>query len=506
MNSSNKSATLYFEQGQAAVAAKNWQEAIACFNKALIFQPNSAEIYNNLGGALIAMDNLDGAEACLLKATSDNPYALNAYYNLGFVYKKKRNFNKAIACFRHILEIDPDWWEVENTLGVVLESAYRPDEAEICYRHVLSLAPSQPETYYNLGNLLRSVGRLSEAEPYLRRACELAPSNDYKFHTGLAFFYLLLENYEVGWNIYAQAIRHIPNADRPLPQWNGENLTEKKILLSVGGGFGDTLQFIRFAPQVAALAKSTTIWVQEPLQKLLAANYPELSFIDEQQLSIDYDFICSLQKLPIVFRPTETTIPYHSGYLRALSADRSAWQERLGKLDGGKHYRVGVVWSGNIKNPMDHFRSIPFAELTHLFTVPRISWFSLQAGPHAKDYEPQDPPFIDLSAELTDFAQTAAIMENLDLVITTDTSVAHLAGALGKKTWLLLDANSDWRWLLARSDSPWYDSLRLFRQQKNGDWPNVIRQITAALQQEVSAKIAPRNGLQSPLQSESRNR
>ncbi|SDE30920.1 tetratricopeptide repeat protein [Sporomusa acidovorans] len=475
-------------KGMQAVAREEWEQAIACFLEVLKLKPDSVEALNNLGAVFKNTDRLDYAEACLCKAIEVNPNSYNAFYNLGTVYEKEGNFQDAAVCFRQAIELDPYNPDLYNTLGVVLEHGFHLEEAEQAYLKAIALKSDYATAYYNLGLLYAVTKRLDEGEKHICSAHELEPAK-HAFTIGLAFHYLKREKFEQGWTKYAEALALIPfeSYGATIREWCGEDLTGKSILLYAGEGLGDALQFVRYTSMVAELAAHTTLWVQEPLQRLVAAHYPQLILGSEQEAwSKSYDYFCSLQALPIYFKSNEQTIPRFAHYLQALSEDSAVWQQKLAELDGGGRYRVGVVWSGNIYNPLDLFRSIPFAVFNQLLlAVEGISWISLQVGSRAEDYKNITENLLDLSPYLTDFGKTAAVIEQLDLVITTDTSVAHLSGALGQKTWLLLDVTSDWRWFLDREDSPWYPSMRLFRQREAGNWPELLARVATSLRQEM---------------------
>jgi len=484
MDQENIQHQAYFDLGKKFTDNGDLNNAIICYCKVLEVDPQCGKAYNNLGLIFKTMGQFEKAEAFLRKAIENEPNCINAYYNLGFVYKNGNYLADAEYCFRRVLELDPDCPNTHNNLGVILARMNRLQEAEACYQRAIELQPNYSLAYFNLANIYKITKRLEETEQCLKRASEIAPDN-YYIDIGLAFFYLSLEQFEKGWKKYAEALRKSP-VDYAAPQvrhWQGEDLRGQRMLLYFGKGLGDTLQFIRYAEQIAKVAGETVLLVQKPLRHLLAANYPSLAvYAEDEALPQEYDFACSLQYLPIIFNTVEKTIPWFPAYLQALPEHSAAWHEKLQALDGGKLYRVGVVWAGNIKNPMDTFRSIPFTTFSQLLRVAEVSWISLQVGIRPGDLEIMaDTTLLDVSPELIDFDQTAAVLDNLDLVITMDTSVAHLAGAMGKNTWVLLDSNCDWRWHLDREDSVWYPSMRLFRQQKSGDWAEVLLRVKAAL-------------------------
>lgn len=482
----NKEAQRCFELAVEALDKKACDEAIMLFCKTIELDPSCAQAYNNLG--LIFKDNgqADKAEACLLKAIEISPYCIHAFYNLAFVYQEGGYLADAEICFRQVLELDAYHTDAYNNLGVLLERVYRLDEAEDCYRKTITLDPKYAAAYFNLGKLLQITNRLAEARHCLYRAAELSP-DDKHIHTGIAFFHLSLGEYEEGWEKYYAVLRknHPSGLISNIPLWHGQSLADRKILLYCEQGLGDTIQFIRYAWQVAALAGEAICLVQKPLQRVLAAALTPITVCSlDEVFSQEYDFSCSLHLLPILFNSDEKNIPSFSSYIHPLPDESNFWRERLAAADGGNTYRVGVVWAGNPRNVMDKYRSIPFSTFSKLFTMNKVSWISLQAGNRADDCKTIPGTLLDVSLELVDFCQTAGIIDNLDLVITMDTSVAHFAGSMGKKTWVLLDSYCDWRWQLDREDSPWYPSVRLFRQKELGDWSEVLERVLAALQQE----------------------
>jgi hypothetical protein len=237
---------------------------------------------------------------------------------------------------------------------------------------------------------------------------------------------------------------------------------------------------------VEKLASRTSLWVQKPLERLLSAAYPDLTVYTGECLPpAHYDYVCSLLSLPVIFNTCTETIPPAVPYGTVKSTTARTWNETLSKVDNDKMYRVGVVWAGHPKHLNDAKRSIPFAVFHNLFDISRVSWISLQVGSRAEDLLGPAYKVSDFSSELVDFMDTAELIETLDLVITVDTAVAHLAGTMGKKTWVLLPFDPDWRWQLEREDSPWYPAIKLFRQRKLGDWQEVVDRVKNALQEEL---------------------
>jgi hypothetical protein len=383
--------------------------------------------------------------------------------------------------------MNPSYAEPYKNLGLLLNATYRQDEAEDCFHRAIKLSPDFADTHYYLGTVLIGANRLEEAEKCLKQAITLRP--DYaEADFALGMLYLLLGQYDKGWKGYEERCRLPGYPQMKIPRWQGEDLTGRKILLYQEQGFGDTIQFIRYARQVAELAEETIVWVQKPLEKLL--NDGKGGFLvytgDGTPLNkYNFDFACPLLSLPRLFNTSIETIPQKTPYLLANSDISAKWREALAKMDGGSVFRIGVVWTGGPKQPINKYRSIPLDLLAELFAAYEVSWVSLQVGSQTDELAGMPYKLADLSKELTDFAETAGVIDNLDLVITVDTAVAHLAGSMGKKTWLVLPFASDWRWLLEREDSPWYPTMRLFRQSHAGAWQEVLTQVKAALAEEI---------------------
>lgn len=361
------------------------------------------------------------------------------------------------------------------------------DIAENFFYRAIRVQPHYAAPYHNLGVLFTNLNRLEEAETCFCTALTLKP-NDVQTEFSLATLYLLQGEYKKGWEKYdaSRMVQH-RRMQPSIPRWNGEDLQGKKIALYYEQGFGDTLQFVRYAALVAQLAAYTVLWVQVPLQRLLQTSFPALEEIHgiENVNTIppdDFDFSCPMPSLPLLFHTSAQTIPQSVPYI-TVSPDLIAKWERIVKAAHPHgNYRVGIVWAGNPDHHNDHNRSMELADLADLFTLDRVQWISLQLGAKVRELDAYAGTIYDYHTELTDFAETAGLMTQLDLIITVDTAVAHLAGAMGKRTWVLLPFAPDWRWQLEREDSPWYPSVRLFRQQEPGIWKDVIDKVQLSLQ------------------------
>jgi hypothetical protein len=412
-----------------------------------------------------------------------------ARYNLGNALYDLGRPAEAEASYREARRLRPNFPEAHNNLGNALYDLGRPAEAEASCREALRLRPNFPEAHFNLGNALRDLGRPAEAEASYRVALRLRP-NYPEAHTNLGMTLLLSERYEEGWKEFEwrSKTKTFSSSAREFsaPLWSGEAIGDRTILLHAEPGLDDALQFCRYAPLITCGAR-IILEVQAPLVRLLSRLPGVRQIVAWGDNLPPFDLHCPLTSLPHAFGTTLDTIPAATPYLSADPALAAIWQERLVRIDG---LRIGLAWASG---PQLNFpaaaavarrKSMALKALAPLGEVSGVSFVSLQKdGPAA---EAADPPrglmLHDFTADLHDYEDTAALIVNLDLVISVDTAVAHLAGALGKPVWLLNRFDTDWRWLLNRDDSPWYPTLRQFRQPRPGDWNNAVSAARNALQ------------------------
>jgi predicted O-linked N-acetylglucosamine transferase (SPINDLY family)/ADP-heptose:LPS heptosyltransferase len=491
--------------------------ALAHIERGASLAPQQADIRNSMGFALRALRREKDAEAAFRAAIARDPSFLEAHYQLGNLLREGKRNTDAEASYRQVLALNPDHVQAHNNLGAALGEQGRFEEAAECFRRASELRPDYADAYSNLAHALRAMGRAEEAEAACRRAIALAPrlavahlnlglalQDMARMDDALASFrrastlnpgypmavacegmlHLLRGNLAAGWEKYEARwnIGDLPPRNFPQPQWRGEPLAGKTILLHAEQGFGDTIQFLRYLPLVAERGGKVVLEIQKPLFPLVARS-AGVEVIARGDPLPPFDVHCPLLSLPLAFATTLQNVPASMPYLSA-SANRIAhWRTRLGSEGGLK---VGIAWAGSPVHRHDRHRSIPIERLKPLFELAGARFFSLQVGGRAADLGAIEPvPVTDLSGELTDFGETAAAIANLDLVIAADTALAHLAGALNKPVWTLLPFAPDWRWLLARSDSPWYPSMRLFRQTRHGDWDGVVAVVRQALGERV---------------------
>lgn len=459
-------------------------------------QPDPGVALFYAGTERLSAGDLVGAEAALRQAIAQAPALAEAHANLGLTLEKMARWTEAENYYREALTLAPWNIQIHLNFGTFLAGRQRCAEAEALYRQALTLDPTAPALWSNLGIALAYAKREAEAEQCYRTAMEMDP--DYaKAPFNLAYLLLRQGRYAEGW-------QHLESRDwyaglasfLPFPRWQGEPLAGKSILIGCEAGHGDMLQFCRYAAQVkAAGAVRVSILCQPGLKRLFATlpGADEIIGLDEPLPNRPWDYWVPPLSLPFHFKTTVDTIPAALPYLAATPADSAHWAGVIGSSGDG--LRVGLVWQGNPRFENDAERSLGSLDLlAPLGDIPEVRYFSLQKG--VGEAEAAQPlaglALTDLAPGISDFADTAAIVANLDLVITVDTAVAHLAGALGRPCWVLLpDFLTDWRWLAERSDSPWYPgALRLFRQAAGAGWPVVIAEVKAALQALAAQRSA----------------
>jgi tetratricopeptide (TPR) repeat protein len=466
-------------------------EAEAQCRAAIRLRPDLAEAHGNLGNLLHDMDRLAEAAAHCREAIRLRPAYAEAYNGLGTVLARQGRWAEAEAAFRQALTLQPRLAEAHSNLGNLLRNLDRLDEAEAACRAALAYAPDLAAAHNNLGNAIQYRGRQGEAEACYRTALRLQP--DYgDAQRNLAMLLLLDGRLAEGWTQYEGRLR-APSARRfSQPQWGGEEIGDRTILLHAEQGLGDTLQFCRYVPRLAGAR--VVLEVQRPLLGLLSDLAGSAELVAAGDPLPPFNLHCPLMSLPRAFGTALETIPAAVPYLSADPPRAEAWRDRLRPLAGIK---VGLVWAGNPRlgaqeaDAVDRRRSIALAMLAPLADLPGIRFVSLQKGePGAQAKSPPACMVLhDWTDALKDFADTAALIENLDLVISVDTAVAHLAGALGKPVWLLNRFDTDWRWLLDRADSPWYPTMRVFRQPAPGDWESVLEAVRSEL---IEAAASPK--------------
>jgi tetratricopeptide (TPR) repeat protein len=462
-------------------------EAIACYHQGLALRPDAVELLDNLAGALRAQGQLEAAQASYERALALKPNRVESHIGLGAVSRDFGRLEDAVRCYERALALAPDHPEARINLGVVLVSLSRPAEAIVQYQRVLAMQPDRAETHNNFGIALEHQGRYAEALACYAQALALKP--DYaEAHFNRSHALLVTGGLDEGWQEYEwrfAVARYNRNFDRP--SWSGESLARQTILIHAEQGFGDTLQFIRYVPAVAERGGKIVLEVPKPLVRLARTVAGASEVVAAGDPLPKFDRHCPMLSLPRILKTNIATIPNIVPYLSAETERVETWRECLPK----EGLKIGIAWQGNPLASMDKRRSVPLIAFAPIAAMPGVRLISLQkhdgldqlhllpAGMQVETFGP------DFDAGPDAFLDTAAIMMCLDVVIACDTSVAHLAGALGRPIWLALSHNPDWRWLTERTDSPWYPNARLFRQKQPGDWRGVMGEIAVALAQMV---------------------
>ena len=389
---------------------------------------------------------------------------------------------RAAELLSRATHISPQTWQLHYNLGRALGMAGRYEDEVAAYQRAIAIKPDSVETHVNLGVALRDMHRFDDALKVFKKAVSLNP-NDASARTNRAQTNLLLGVFEHGWREYEWRWRD-GGQQHPFGAnaWLGESpVTGKTVLVHAEQGFGDTLQFVRYVDALAAQGARILLRVQDPLQALLAT-YPGVAqVIGEQEAVPPFDLHCPLMSLPLALAKTVRQIPAKTPYVQADPARAARWRQLLENTEARKP-RIGIAWSGRPTHLNDRNRSMRLDDLRPLFEAD-ATFVSLQKDVRETDRETleQIAQVHDVSGQINDFADTAALIAELDLVVCVDTSVTHLAGALGKPVWVLLPFTPDWRWQVGRSDSPWYPTMRLFRQTSRGDWSGVLSAVREAL-------------------------
>lgn len=463
-------------------ARERWEEALAAYRKVVRMAPDHALAWNNLGNVLQKLRRPEEALECHRRAVALRPAMADAWNNCGTALSGLKRFAEALACYDEALRANPLHADASINRSSVLREMGDAEAALAAAEAALKMDPARADALVNRALALEELGRFADAMQTYDRAIAMAPHHA-EGAWNKALLLLLVGDYEHGWPLYEQRWQTVELRPRvrhfSFPAWQGEDLAGRRILLHAEQGAGDAIQFARYIPRVQALGAEVLVEAPAPLHTLLASSFPSATLVEAGNAPAD--FHCALGSLPLAFGTTLASIPWDGPYLRIDEERATRWRERLGPASAR---RIGIAWSGNPEHRNDHNRSIALARLAPLLELD-TEFHSLQTDVRATDRAAAEgaPNLRTWSGELRDFADTAALVECMDLVICVDTAAAHIAGALGKPAWLLLPRKPDWRWLLDRDTSPWYPSLRLFRQARHGDWDQVIARVRTELVQ-----------------------
>lgn len=463
------------------------EDALACYEQSIVLKPNYAESFYNRGLVLKELDRLDESLQSYDLALAIRPDYAEAHNNRGNVFKDKAQFLDALAAYECALKYRKDYAEAFYNRGIALHALNQLDDALHSYQRAIEIKPDYADAFINQGNVFKALNRVDECISAYDAALDLKPGHpDAEWNKSLVL--ILTQRYAEGWQLFESRLKKpdmkADYSQFPKLNWRGkESVQGLKVLIQAEQGFGDSIQFCRYLPMLHRLGAKVIFEVPAPLLPLVSTIGCPLTVVAKGQALPDFDAYCPLMSLPYVFETTIETIPSQMPYLSVEPNRAAAWRRRLGPKN---RLRVGLVWSGNEKHKNDINRSMRLSQLSDLLNLP-FEWHALQ-----KEYRDADESILNQRPEihrhqtqLNDFADTAALVDCMDLVISVDTSVAHVAGALGKPLWVLLPFAPDYRWMLDRDDSPWYPTARLFRQNRIGCWAGVVQEITSLLKKMI---------------------
>jgi tetratricopeptide (TPR) repeat protein len=485
--------------GSALLNQDKLDEAEACYRQALRLNPSYAKVHNNLGLVLARQDKLTDALSCYRQAIALKPDYSDAFTNLGNVQRERRDLDGAVASYQQTLRLEPNHVGAQYSMGIALTEMGRLEEALTCFKQSLRLMPDLKGAYDGLGVALTKQAKFPEALASFEQAIEREP-HEGESHLNRAIVWLLQGDWSRGWPEYEWRWRtkgFNREVDRKVydsrPLWDGSSLAGKTILLHAEQGLGDTLQFIRYAPLVKERGAKVIVACQPPLLKLLANAAGIDQLIAQGTQRPHFDVQAPLLSLPGIFHSSVDSLPAIVPYLQANTKLVEFWRGELQSSavkpsNIARVFKVGIAGQGSPTYRYDRQRSIPLAYLASLAKIEGVQLISLQKGAGLEQVTAKHP-ILDLADRLDEasgaFMDTAAVMMNIDLVVCSDSAIAHLAGALGVPVWLALPHVPDWRWLFKREDSPWYPTMRLFRQTRLDDWDDVFKRIAGELAHRV---------------------
>ncbi len=477
----------------------NYQGALDFLTRAIAANPDRPQYHITIGIVHEALGSLDLAVAAYERAISLQPDNSDAHHNLAIALQLAGNAEAAVNSAGRATQLRPDCSEFHNTLGYALRQCGRYDCAINSFRKAVSLKADYAEAYNQLGVTLNAAGRYDEAVESYHRAISIDP-NYVEAHWNIALVLLLTGRFAEGWKEYRW--RRHPDLEMVTyphtlsgPRWDGSEFAGKTLLVHYEQGFGDVLHFVRYLPMVKNRGGTVILEARQPLRGLLEMLPGVDLFVeasDRHAPDVHYDFHVSLMDLPDVFGATEATIPADVPYIHADTIGVESWREHVNTSS----FNVGIVWSGSVSYDRNNVRSCGLEDFAPLAAIEGVTLYSLQKGPPVSQIEQyrQSVPVVDLGCHINDFADTAAAIENMDLVVSVDTCVLHLAGAMGKPAWALICAAPEWRWLLNREDSPWYPTMRLFRQEHLGQWTDVFERVRRELERLVPRRSTTQDG------------
>ena len=478
----------YFNQANLLKDLKFFDKAIVSYQRAAQFQPNFIGIYLNWGSVLLELKRYDEALTSFDRAMQLKPDDHQPYNSKGNTLQALKHYDEALTSYDRAIQLKPDYHAPHNGKGNTLHELKRYDEALISYDRAMELKPDDYEPHNGKGNTLQELKRYDEALISYDRAIQLKP--DYvDGYWNKSLLKLLTGQYEEGWKLYewrrqAKATKsNYKLYDQPL--WLGkESLQNKILLVEAEQGLGDIIQFCRYIPILENIGAKVILETPKALASIIKTIPSNFLILENRQSLPHFDYHIPIMSLPHAFNTNTQNIPASIPYLFSDKIKREYWNKKLSKKT---KLRVGLVWSGSTAHRNDKSRSLPLKDLEPVLQLP-FEFHSLQKEVRENDQKTlfEFNQVHQHHDELNDFSDTAALIEEMDLIISVDTSVAHLAGALGKDVWILLSYHPDYRWMLDRKDSPWYPTCTLFRQSKIDDWSNVVLEIISNIQNRLT--------------------
>ena len=472
-------ADTYYNLGVIYHRTNQLDDAIANYQKAIFFEPEHAGIYYNLGCAFQSKTLYDAALKNYACSIFHKPDYAEPYNNMANIYKEIGRLSQAIACYQKAFAYASNQYTISYNLGIALQENHEYQNAIHAYKHTVSINPNHHLAYYNMGIAYGELRKTEQAIDCYRRSLAIQP-DDQNAHYNLALELLITGHLQQGFKEYEWRMQKewFPKRHAHVPLWNGQSFKDQTLLLFYEQGYGDTIQFIRYAPMVKALGGTVIFECQPCLERLLASVSGIDHVIARGKSLPSYDFQIPLMQLPKIFQTTLSTIPNKIPYI--FISQVTSISAYINSYDHA--FRIGLTWAGNPNHKKDQLRSCELSLFTPLSQFNDLVIFDLQKDKPIS-LNTNHITIEPLINKCTDFADTAEAIRALDLIITVDTATAHLAGSLGQPVWLMLPYINDWRWLSNREDSPWYPSMKLFRQNQRDDWQSVIQNIVHALRQ-----------------------
>lgn len=486
-------AIIYNNLGIAYAQNNEHNKAVKSFEKAIELGHNEINTYNYAGISYNRLELYEKALEYFNKALNIDPNFASTYIYMGNCYYDEEKFDKAIECFQIALKLSPDSFEAYNNLGNSYKEAEEYDLAINCYNRVLQINPDFFEAFINLGASYYCKRDFDKAEAYYKKAIEYKP--DYgEAYNNLSTVYRMKADFEKGWELFEWRFKlRADNKNRLIlpdieqPAWNGSSIKDKTIYVYWEQGFGDTLMFVRYLPVLAAMGARVLFKPQKELEKFLRQNDLSAEIISPFAVdsNVKFDEHISLMSIPGILKTDLTNIPYSEGYLKANPEKTKVYFDKYFNND---KFKIGVFWQGS---PRGFKRRATKLENFYKFAkIKNVQLYSLQKGYGIEQLKeiPEEINIIDLGSEFSDYSDTAAAIANLDLVITIDTSVAHLSAAMQKETWVMLNADNEWRWLVEGETTNWYKNIRLFRQKCKNNWEETFENVFEELNNKIIIK------------------